>query len=924
MKITRLKTNHMQNPLGYHLGFGAPTLSWVIEDQTEEVKMTVRVAEDPDFKQVLSEETVDTCAMLCYQPPVEPKPRTRYYWQVEAAGVVSETAWFETGKMYEPWTAQWISPVVGEGQPHPVLNKTINVKEGLTCVRLYMTGLGVYELYINGAKKGDEYLMPGYNDYDTWIQYQTYDLTEELSAGGEAQISVLLGNGWYKGLFGLVYQENNYGDRFSAIGELHLAYQDGSEEVIITDESWTAESSCITASSIYDGETQDYTLEKVSYPVEVIEGWTDRLQGRLSPALNGHERITPVQILKTKKGETVLDMGQNMVGWPEFYLDAPKGWTIGFKTGELLQDDCFYRDNLRRSKSEFSYTSDGTPRVVRPHFTFYGFRYVLLENWPTEPKAEDFCGLVIHSDMEETGCIQTSDPRVNQLLKNVRWGQKGNFLDVPTDCPQRDERMGWTGDAQVFCGTASFNYDTYEFYTKFGHDLYYEQQKLDGSVPHVVPVVNNRGDGSTAWGEAATVIPWQVYVHFGDPEILKNQYNSMKDWVDFMERKDKESGRPGLWDSGFHFADWLALDGPVEGGVMGGTDPYMIASCYYSYSAKLVAKAAHVLGKAEDEAYYNALSERVRKAVCDEYLTPNGKLAMDTMTAYVVMLFMDIAPEKDRARLAARLYELLKENNFHLKTGFVGTPYLCRVLSENGYNDVAYQLLMNDDYPSWLYEVKMGATTIWERWNSVLPDGKISGIEMNSMNHYAYGSIAEWVYRNAAGIQPDETETGFRRFTLAPQPDYRLQWIDAHLNSSCGPIRSYWKIEDPEHLHVEFTVPYGTKATIVLPDANAEALADGFTQQGTSAVKTVDAGTYAWTYTLTRVYRKMFTLDSFTKELFANEEAKQAVLEVLPGIERMPFAGEMATLRDMLDNPFMRVPDDVQEALEQKLKAIII
>ena len=297
---------------------------------------------------------------------------------------------------------------------------------------------------------------------------------------------------------------------------------------------------------------------------------------------------------------------------------------------------------------------------------------------------------------------------------------------------------------------------------------------------------------------------------------------------------------------------------------------------------------------------------------------------MDTMTAYVVMLFMDIAPEKDRARLAARLYELLKENNFHLKTGFVGTPYLCRVLSENGYNDVAYQLLMNDDYPSWLYEVKMGATTIWERWNSVLPDGKISGIEMNSMNHYAYGSIAEWVYRNAAGIQPDETATGFRKFTLAPQPDYRLQWIDAHLNSSCGPIHSYWKIEDPEHLHVEFTVPYGTKATIVLPDANAEALADGFTQQGTSAVKTVGAGTYAWTYTLTRAYRKMFTLDSFTKELFANEEAKQAVLEVLPGIERMPFAGEMATLRDMLDNPFMRVPDDVQEALEQKLKAIII
>ena len=598
------------------------------------------------------------------------------------------------------------------------------------------------------------------------------------------------------------------------------------------------------------------------------------------------------------------------------------GWKLGFKTGELLQEDCFYRDNLRRAKSEFSYTSDGTARLVRPHFTFYGFRYVLLENWPTEPKPEDFTGLVIHSDMEETGCIVTADPRVNQLVSNVRWGQKGNFLDVPTDCPQRDERMGWTGDAQVFCGTASFNYDTFAFYTKFGHDLYKEQKKLNGSVPFVVPTVNYAGDGSTAWGEAATVIPWQVYVHFGDPSILENQYQSMKDWVDYMERKDHESGRPGLWDSGFHFADWLALDGPVEGGVMGGTDPYLIASCYYSYSAGLVAKAAHVLGKAEDEAYYTALSKRVKKAVCDEYLTPNGKLAMDTMTAYVVMLFMDIAPEKDRERLASRLYELLKANRFHLKTGFVGTPYLCRVLSDNGYNDVAYTLLLNDDYPSWLYEVKMGATTIWERWNSVLPDGKISGIEMNSMNHYSYGSIEEWMYRNAAGIQPSEEETGFRKFTLAPQPDYRLPWMDARVNSSMGLIRSYWKVEDPKHLHVEFTVPCGAEATILLPDACAEDLGEGFVQEGTSARIVVGAGTYSWTYTLTREYRKVYSLDMYTSELFANPEAKAAVLEVLPGIERMPFAGEMATLRDMLDNPFMRVSPETQKALEEKLAQI--
>ncbi len=924
MQITRLKTNHIINPLGYHLGFGRPNLSWVIEDASEVQETTIRIAADPAFHEILHAETLTAADPLCYPAPIEQKPRTRYYWQVEADGVKSETAWFETGKMYEPWTAKWISPVVAAGEPHPVLAKTVSIKEGLTKARLYGVGLGVYEIYLNGSKAGEEYLLPGCNDYNSWIQYQTFDLTKELCVEGEAKLEILLGNGWYKGLFGLNYQENNFGDRFAAIFELHLSYADGSEDVIVTDESWTARSSCITSSSIYDGETQDYTLSVKDYAVEVIDGWTDRLQGRLSPAITAHERISPVEILKTPKGETVLDLGQNMVGWPEFYVNAPAGWTLGFKTGELLQEDCFYRDNLRRAKSEFTYVSDGQARVVRPHFTFYGFRYVLLENWPSEPKAEDFCGVVIHSDMEEIGHIETGDPRVNQLLSNVRWGQKGNFLDVPTDCPQRDERMGWTGDAQIFCGTASFLYDTYSFYTKFGHDLFYEQSKLNGSVPFVVPTVGYQGDGSTAWGEAATVIPWQVYVHFGDPQILQDQYQSMKDWVDYMERKDRESGTPGLWDSGFHFADWLALDGPVEGGVMGGTDPYLIASCYYSYSARLVAKAAKVLGKTEDVEYYTALSERVRKAVCDEYLTPNGRLAMDTMTAYVVMLFMDIAPEKDRARLAQRLYTLLKENNFHLKTGFVGTPYLCRVLSDCGYNEAAYTLLMNDDYPSWLYEVKMGATTIWERWNSVLPDGKISGIEMNSMNHYSYGSVAEWIFRNVAGIRPSEEKTGFRRFLLAPQPDYRLPWIDARVNSACGPIRSFWKIEDASHLRVEFTVPYGAEARIILPDACAEELGDGFVQEGAAAVRTVGAGTYAWTYTLTREYRKILTLDAYVNEIFKNEKAKQAVLEVLPGIERMPFASEMATLRDMLDNPFMRVPDEVQKALEEKLHGIIV
>ncbi len=724
--------------------------------------------------------------------------------------------------------------------------------------RLYMTGLGLYELYIGGEKVGDEYLMPGYNAYDSWIQYQTYDVTENLKRSGAME--VLLGNGWYKGVFGLNYKKEIYGDRFALLAELHLEYDDGTEEIIGTDESWTAVSSPILDSGIYDGESQDETAPEETYALEILGLGFDRLEARLSPPLTLHERIQPVEVLHTPAGETVLDMGQNMVGWVEFYCDAPKGTVIEWKTGEILQEGCFYQENLRRAKSAFRYVSDGKGRVVRPHFTFYGFRYVRVDGWIGDLTTKDFTGCVLHSEMEEIGHIETSDPLVNQLLSNVRWGQKGNFLDVPTDCPQRDERMGWTGDAQIFCGTACFNMDTCAFYTKYGHDLYYEQQKINGSVPHVVPTVDLKGDGSTAWGEAATVIPWQVYLHYGDPSILEKQYESMKGWVDFMERRDRESGTPGLWDSGFHFADWLALDGPVPGGTMGGTDPYLIASAYYSYSARLVAKAAHVLGRKEDEAYYSALSDRVREAVCREYLTPGGRLAVDTQTAHVVFLFMDLAPEETRERLARDLAGKIRKNNGHLDTGFVGTPYLCRVLSENGYNDLAYHLLMVKDYPGWLYEVLMGATTIWERWNSVLPDGKISGTGMNSLNHYAYGSIAEWIYRNAAGIQPSEEQAGFRHITLAPQPSGELKWIKASVKSASGLVASEWRLLDENHLHIAFTVPFMSTATLVLPDADAQKLrADTallWRQDGTNAVCEVESGTYAFDYETTRSYKK--------------------------------------------------------------------
>ena len=404
------------------------------------------------------------------------------------------------------------------------------------------------------------------------------------------------------------------------------------------------------------------------------------------------------------------------------------------------------------------------PRDVRQHFTFYGFRFVKVEGWPGEVDPEDFTGLVIHSDMDARGDIVTSDPLVNQLVRNARWGMKGNFLDVPTDCPQRDERYGWTGDAQIFSGTASFFMDTYAFYTKYGRDIYLEQKKLNGSVPDVVPVANYPGDASTAWGDAATIIPWNVYLHSGDRGILRRQYPSMKGWVDYMKRQDDADGGKRLWLTGTHYADWLALDGSYPGGVYGGTDPNYIASAYYCHSTRIVAKAARVLGYAEDAAIYDRLAQEIRAAFERAYFTPSGRLAIDTMTGCVVALYMDLAPDYAVAQVRGMLLNRLQKNFYHLNTGFTGTPCLCRVLSENGMNDIAYHLLMEKGYPGWLYEVLMGATTIWERWNSVMPDGKVSGTEMNSMNHYSYGSIVEWMFRDMLGINPVEDAPGFKRF----------------------------------------------------------------------------------------------------------------------------------------------------------------
>ncbi|PWV90994.1 alpha-L-rhamnosidase [Paenibacillus cellulosilyticus] len=940
MRISKLKTNRIVNPLGFDVG--QPRLSYVVTDTTaaKQAAAQIVVSKDETFEEIVYDSGKSDCiANFAFELSLKLSPRTRYYWRVTVWAdngdtATSEAAWFETAKLDEQWNAQWITPAL-DPDIHPVLIKEFHVEQDIKSARAYVCGLGLYEMELNGRKAGDEYLAPNFNAYDKWLQYQTYDITDLLTVG-DNKVEVALGNGLYKGRFGFNGGEDNYyGDRFSLLCEIVIHYTDGSTVFIGTDRSWQSRKSAILASGLYDGEVLDGTFADASlYETMLAEVGYSRLKARLSLPVVMKERRKPVEVIRTPAGETVLDLGQNMVGWIEFQSHAPRGAEIVLQYGELLQDGNFYRDNLRTALAEFRYISDGSHAVVRPRFTFFGFRYVKVSGWHGDAKVDDFTGCVLYSDMETTGHIETSHSLVNRLFTNAMWGQKGNFLDVPTDCPQRDERMGWTGDAQVFASTASYNMDTYAFFAKYSYDLWQEQAAANGCVPMVVPSFNLHEGGSSAWGDAATVIPWTVYVQYGDKAILKQQLDSMKAWVDYIKRADDESGGKRLWTVGFHFGDWLALDGDDPNAPMGGTDRAFIASSYYCYSSALVAKAARALGQDAMAEQYDRLSNEIKTAIRNEYFTNTGRLALQTQTAYVLALFMDLVPDTYRDRIASDLRERLKRDNNHLKTGFVGTPYLCRVLSDNGCNDLAYTLLLNKDYPSWLYAVTMGATTIWERWNSVLPDGRISGTDMNSLNHYAYGSIAEWMYRTMAGINPVESKPGFQEARLAPKPDYRLKYVKAYLESAVGRYESEWELQEDGKLTFRFLIPFHATATIELPDAllnsitmNGMELSEaGFraTQQGETVHVDVNSGTYVFEYMPAVSYIKYYNVDMPIKDLMKQEETHSALSEYLPQLLQLPSMLTQESLKAHLHKPFLKLTVEALDEIDAKLNKIRI
>ena len=850
MIINQLRAQHIINPLGFDME--QPVLSWVVSDSTGKRQQSSRVlvAADPHMNVILHDSGEAVCSQLGYPVPIALAPRTRYYWQVSVTADdgdhgTSDVAWFETGKRDEAWAGQWIA-MLGDRELHPILRKGFTLHKPLLSARLYICGLGLFEATINGAPVSDELLAPFYDSYDALIQYQTYDVTELLQCG-ENSLRVMLGGGWYASRFGFDHPKGQlYGDQMKLLAELRLTYEGGTEEIISTDESWQCRPSPITFSSIYDGEAYDARLEDDAAPwqgVVLADAPQGKLRDRLSPPVRVTEELPVAQLLHTPAGELVLDFGQLLTGWFRFHCELPTGAEIHLSFGELLQNDCFYRENLRSAKQEYHYISNGHSSEVRPHFTFYGFRYVKVEGMTEEQiHAADFTALVIHSDLGFTGTMETSHPQLNRLIANIRWGQRGNFLDIPTDCPQRDERMGWTGDAQVFCATASYNMYTPAFYRKYLTNMRLEQEKHAGAVPHVVPDVllalslRRRKDnpdaaigpdyGSCAWADAAAVIPWTLHVFYGDQTLLRESYPGMKAWVEWIIRQDEEQcGGKRLWACGFHFADWLALDNPDKESRFGGTDVTYVATAYYYYSLTLTARAARVLGHRDDERRYAKLADEVKAAFRKEYFSDDG-CRIQTQTALVLALHLGLVPESLRDLTVRQLKNLLEARNMHLDTGFVGTPMLLPTLTENGLHHDAVTLLLNEDYPSWLYEVSMGATTVWERWNSVMPNGLVSDTGMNSMNHYAYGSVMEWMYRHLAGLNPCEDAPGFARAVIAPKPDDRLSYVRCTYDSAHGRYESSWERKDGVTTY-HISIPFGCEAAVLLPGQEPITLASG-------------------------------------------------------------------------------------------------
>lgn len=856
-----LRCEYKENPMG--LDMTHPRFSWRIAADTlkKNILQTAYqiqvVALNPDFKNTsqLVWDSQKVSSNQCLYIQYEGKTlaaKTRYYWRVKVwdnqkrESNWSKPAFWETGLMdSSAWSAQWIVPTLEEKDkaesPLPMLRRTFTLTDKVKKARLYITSQGLYEATINGKLVTDNLFTPGWTSYNKRTQYQVYDVSRLLNKGENAT-GVVLGDGWFRGELGFRKDWYLYGKKLALLYQLEIEYENDQKQTVISDATWKNNTGGIISASIFNGMLYDANKEIVNWNTITCDdkNWKNvavenypknHLVQNLGEPVRRIEELAVKKEINTPKNEKVFDFGQNLTGRVRFNLKGKKGDTITILHAELLDKaGNFYTDNLRGAKQQIQYIfKDDKPIVFEPEFTYQGFRYIKIQDFNGEVHATNFTAIVIHSDMESTGEFVCSDSLINQLHSNIRWGMRGNFLEVPTDCPQRNERLGWTGDVQVFSSTANFLFITSSFYRKWLEDLKADQLS-NGSVAHVVPAVFKEY-GSTGWGDVATVLPYNVYLSFGDKLILEQQYNSMKAWVDYLK---KQAGSNLILTSNSKYGDWLFFIHPTDWNAKPGfTDKDLIATAYMAHSAQLVAQAAEVIGKKEDAQHYQRLFLDIKAAFQKEYMTLTGRLSSNSQTAYAMGLAFDLLPENLRTNALNYLVDDIKSRKYHLSTGFLGTPLLSHVLSENGANDVAYQLLLQKTYPSWLYPVTRGATTIWERWDGIKPDGTFQTTQMNSFNHYAYGAIGSWMYSKVAGIQYDKESAGYKHIILKPMPDSLLQWINVKYTTMYGTIQSQWRKEG-NIFKLKVIIPSNTTATIYLPYSNE--------------VKEVGSGLYKFEY----------------------------------------------------------------------------
>jgi alpha-L-rhamnosidase len=740
------------------------------------------------------------------------------------------------------WSALPISPNE-DFDGAPLLRTEFVMEEGHGSVAratLQVTAHGIFEAYLNGQPVSDDVLSPGWTSYEWRLRYCSYDVTSLLQP--TSVLGIALGNGWFRGRLGWSGGRALYGDELAALAQLEIEFSDGHLQTIMTDESWTAGPSAVLSNDLYDGETIDARRKSDAWLQHDFSNkeWTGVHPGKIDfatltpyigPPVRRQEELQPIKIWTSPAGKTLVDFGQNLVGWLRASVQGPAGTTITLRHAEVLENDELGTRPLRSAKATDRFILSGADDVFEPTFTFHGFRYVEVDGWPGELTPDALTAIVVHSQLERTGEFECSNELLNQLHRNVVWGLRGNFLDVPTDCPQRDERLGWTGDIAVFTPAATSLFDVDDFLRDWLKDLTVEQQAADGRVPPVVPDILKYverpknwpvPDATAIWSDAAIWVPWSLWWAYGDLEVLADQFDSMAAHV---RRIESRLSPEGLWEGDFQFGDWLDPTAPPEEPGLSRADNGVVATACLYRDAHILRDAATLLGRHEDAERYSALAERTRAAFNDHYVGPDGVIHSDAETTYTLAIVFGLLDPEDEHAAGNRLNELVVKSGYHIQTGFAGTPFINHALTKTGHLDTAYRLLLQTECPSWLYPVTMGATTIWERWDSMLPDGTINPGQMTSFNHYALGAVVYWMHEIIGGITP--LEPGYSKVLIAPQPGGGIGWARSSLETRHGTISVSWSQQDSGPIEVDVAIPDRVTAQLQLPGGQLRELGSG-------------------------------------------------------------------------------------------------